>query len=91
MWLHGSLGRDAATGRGTAFAIRELLRALGMGEVEGKTFVIQASQGAALLRSRVCCRGAAPNLSCWSCSQQAARQPRSAAGVPHQANPEPPA
>jgi glutamate dehydrogenase (NAD(P)+) len=40
VWLHGSLGREAATGRGTVFAIRELLRALGMGEIKGKTFAV---------------------------------------------------
>lgn len=41
VWLHGSLGREAATGRGTVFAVRELLRALGQGEIKGKSFVIQ--------------------------------------------------
>lgn len=41
VWLHGSLGREAATGRGTVFAIRELLKALKMGEIKDKTFVIQ--------------------------------------------------
>jgi glutamate dehydrogenase (NAD(P)+) len=41
VWLHGSLGREAATGRGTVFAIRELLKATGMGEIAGKSFVIQ--------------------------------------------------
>lgn len=41
VWLHGSLGREAATGRGTVYGIRELLRALNLGEIEGKTFVIQ--------------------------------------------------
>ncbi|PSC72533.1 glutamate dehydrogenase [Micractinium conductrix] len=41
LWLHGSLGREAATGRGTVFAIRELLRAQGAGGIAGKTFVIQ--------------------------------------------------
>jgi glutamate dehydrogenase (NAD(P)+) len=41
VWLHGSLGREAATGRGTAIAIRELLKALKMGEIKGKSFVIQ--------------------------------------------------
>jgi hypothetical protein len=47
VWLHGSLGREAATGRGTVFAIRELFKAQGMGEISGKTFVIQvgARQG----------------------------------------------
>ncbi|EFN57943.1 hypothetical protein CHLNCDRAFT_34336 [Chlorella variabilis] len=41
VWLHGSLGREAATGRGTVFAIRELLKAQGQGEIAGKSFVIQ--------------------------------------------------
>ncbi|KAH7617205.1 hypothetical protein Ndes2526B_g07798 [Nannochloris sp. 'desiccata'] len=41
VWLHGSLGREAATGRGTVFAIRELLKAMGLGDIFGKTFVIQ--------------------------------------------------
>mmetsp|Transcript_6808 Transcript_6808/g.18855 ORF Transcript_6808/g.18855 Transcript_6808/m.18855 type:complete len:443 (-) Transcript_6808:1240-2568(-) len=41
VWLHGSLGRDAATGRGTVFAIREALAALGRGKIEDKTCVIQ--------------------------------------------------
>lgn len=40
--LHGSHGREAATGRGTVFATRELLRATGAGQIAGKTFVIQA-------------------------------------------------
>ena len=39
--LHGSLGREAATGRGTVIATRELLRAAGAGELEGKTVAIQ--------------------------------------------------
>lgn len=39
--LHGSYGREAATGRGTVFATRELLKASGAGLIEGKTFVIQ--------------------------------------------------
>ena len=42
MYLHGSWGREAATGRGTVFATRELLKASGLGSIEGKTFVIQA-------------------------------------------------
>lgn len=41
VWLHGSLGREAATGRGTVFAIRESLAALGRGDIAGKTFAIQ--------------------------------------------------
>lgn len=43
VYLHGSLGREAATGRGTVFAIRELLRAMKLGTIKDKTFVIQAS------------------------------------------------
>ena len=42
--LHGSLGREAATGRGTVFATRELLRATGAGQIAEKTFVIQVRQ-----------------------------------------------
>jgi len=42
VWLHGSLGREAATGRGTVFAIRELLAAQGLGEIKNKSFVIKA-------------------------------------------------
>ena len=38
--LHGSLGRDAATGRGCVFAIREVLAAAGK-KLEGTTFAIQ--------------------------------------------------
>ncbi|MEW5302066.1 MAG: hypothetical protein WDW36_004876 [Sanguina aurantia] len=41
VYLHGSLGREAATGRGTVFAIRELLRAMKLGVIKDKTFVIQ--------------------------------------------------
>ncbi|KAF8056868.1 hypothetical protein HT031_006212 [Scenedesmus sp. PABB004] len=39
--LHGSLGREAATGRGTVFAIRELLKATHAGRIQDHTFVIQ--------------------------------------------------
>lgn len=39
--LHGSLGREAATGRGTVFATRELLKASGAGGLAGKTVAIQ--------------------------------------------------
>ena len=42
MYLHGSWGREAAPGSGTVFATRELLKASGMGEIAGKSFVIQA-------------------------------------------------
>lgn len=39
--LHGSLGREAATGRGTMFAIREMLRATESGKIADHTFAIQ--------------------------------------------------
>jgi glutamate dehydrogenase (NAD(P)+) len=38
--LHGSLGRDAATGRGCVFAVREVLAAAGK-KLQGTTFAIQ--------------------------------------------------
>jgi len=41
--LHGSLGREAATGRGTVFATRELLKHSHAGTIANKTFVIQVS------------------------------------------------
>ncbi len=46
--LHGSYGREAATGRGTVFATRELLKAFHMGGISGKTFVIQVSRACCL-------------------------------------------
>ena len=51
--LHGSFGRDAATGRGTVFATRELLKASGLGSLKGKEFVIQASFVSTFLSSDV--------------------------------------
>lgn len=39
--VHGSLGRDAATGRGLVFAIREALKAHNMGELANQTYVFQ--------------------------------------------------
>ena len=39
--LHGSAGREYATGRGVVLATRELLKAHNMGRIAGKTFVIQ--------------------------------------------------
>ncbi len=40
--LHGSLGRDAATGRGVMFATEEVLKAYGDGrKISGSTFAIQ--------------------------------------------------
>lgn len=45
IWLHGSLGRESATGRGTVFGIENMLAHFGDGnkenKVEGKTFAIQ--------------------------------------------------
>mmetsp|Transcript_11863 Transcript_11863/g.25473 ORF Transcript_11863/g.25473 Transcript_11863/m.25473 type:complete len:449 (-) Transcript_11863:687-2033(-) len=41
VYLHGSLGREAATGRGTVFAIRELLKAMQLGKVQDQQYVIQ--------------------------------------------------
>ena len=41
--LHGSYGREYATGRGVMLATRELLRHEHLGKIAGKTFVIQAS------------------------------------------------
>ncbi|CAD7699451.1 unnamed protein product [Ostreobium quekettii] len=39
--LHGSVGREAATGRGCAFGIREILKAMGYGKMSDHTFVFQ--------------------------------------------------
>jgi glutamate dehydrogenase (NAD(P)+) len=39
--LHGSLGRDAATGRGAVFATREMLKAMQAGKIQDQSFVIQ--------------------------------------------------
>lgn len=39
--LHGSFGREYATGRGVMLATRELLRHEHLGKIAGKTFVIQ--------------------------------------------------
>jgi glutamate dehydrogenase (NAD(P)+) len=41
VWLHGSLGREAATGRGAIFACREAFAALKLGTLKDKSFVIQ--------------------------------------------------
>jgi len=41
VYLHGSLGREAATGRGTVFAIRELLKAMQLGKIQDHRYVIQ--------------------------------------------------
>ncbi|EIE24400.1 glutamate dehydrogenase [Coccomyxa subellipsoidea C-169] len=45
MTLHGSYGREYATGRGVVLATRELLRNEHMGKIAGKTFVIQQGFG----------------------------------------------
>lgn len=45
--LHGSLGREAATGRGTVLATRELLKHSRAGSIAGKSFVIQVSHATA--------------------------------------------
>lgn len=42
--LHGSLGRDAATGRGAVFATRELLKHMQAGKIQDQTFVIQVGR-----------------------------------------------
>lgn len=52
--LHGSLGREAATGRGTVFATRELLKHSRAGTIAGKSFVIQVGHASA---SSVLCTG----------------------------------
>jgi glutamate dehydrogenase (NAD(P)+) len=41
VYLHGSLGRESATGRGVVIATRELLKASQAGRLEGKEIVIQ--------------------------------------------------
>lgn len=40
-WLHGSHGRESATGRGTVFGINNMLNAYGEGSPQGKLFAIQ--------------------------------------------------
>lgn len=52
VWLHGSLGREAATGRGTVFAVRELLKAQGLGDIRNKSFVIQVGPAGTAARCR---------------------------------------
>lgn len=58
MTLHGSYGREYATGRGVVLATRELLRYEHMGKIAGKTFVIQVqaplSFNSLLLAIEVC-------------------------------------
>lgn len=39
--LHGSFGREAATGRGVVMGVENLLKHEGLGDVRGKTFVVQ--------------------------------------------------
>src|SRR6188472_801502 len=50
--LHGSLGRDAATGRGCVFAIREVLAAAGK-KLEGTSFAIQGFGNVGSLLARL--------------------------------------
>jgi glutamate dehydrogenase/leucine dehydrogenase len=59
--LHGSLGREAATGRGTVYAIREMLKAQHAGKIQDHTFVIQVKTRCTLLLSHLLfvCGGAA--------------------------------
>lgn len=52
VYLHGSWGREAATGRGTVIATRELLKAAGAGEIRGKTIVIQVGAAAQETQSK---------------------------------------
>jgi hypothetical protein len=51
VYLHGSWGREAATGRGTVFATRELLKAEGGQEIRGKKIVIQVLSACCQLQS----------------------------------------
>ena len=41
VWMHGSLGRESATGRGTLFGIMNMLDAFKDGKIAGKRFAIQ--------------------------------------------------
>jgi glutamate dehydrogenase (NAD(P)+) len=41
VFMHGSLGREAATGRGVMYGIREMLKAYQGKGVDGHTFVFQ--------------------------------------------------
>ena len=58
--LHGSYGREYATGRGVMLATRELLRAEHLGKIAGKDFVVQA-------RTRSACPAGQQNcfMVCW--------------------------
>jgi glutamate dehydrogenase/leucine dehydrogenase len=60
--LHGSYGREYATGRGVVLAVRELLRAEHLGKIAGKDFVIQARVPA--LHAQVAVAAANPHLTC---------------------------
>lgn len=51
--LGGSLGREAATGRGTLFAIREVLQLQGLGSIAGKTFAVQGFGNVGLWAARL--------------------------------------
>eukprot|EP00951_Prasinocladus_malaysianus_P047768 scaffold651862_cov48-Prasinocladus_malaysianus.AAC.1 len=41
VFMHGSLGRESATGRGVMFGIREMLKAYGAKGIDGHSFVLQ--------------------------------------------------
>jgi len=41
VFMHGSLGRESATGRGVMFGIREMLKAYSTKGIDGHTFVLQ--------------------------------------------------
>lgn len=45
VYLHGSLGREAATGRGVVVATSELMKHMDNGRIEGKNIVIQVLRG----------------------------------------------
>ena len=47
--LHGSFGREYATGRGVMLATRELLRHEHLGKIAGRTFVIQVEADSGFL------------------------------------------
>lgn len=57
--LHGSLGREAATGRGVLFATRELLKATHAGKIADQTYVIQVGRQLLPPGHQRCCRSGA--------------------------------
>ena len=70
IWLHGSEGREAATGRGTLFAIQNLMEAYKEGtegqRLAGMKFAIQVRSVRDLLRVQGAINIWLPAL-CWSC------------------------